>query len=328
MHITIEDNKVIVNLDETEFPKFEAMFNNLQLDKFVLCEFRDFDFGNYQTKRKLLPMHLCRTIGEANLGDDPFATMSLYPFWKHGFAFGESNSLIISPGVEDPHKKAVAADEFGMGFCAWAMEELFNCDTWADCSSLIKAGAVFPTGSRRPDFVCTFPDGSLGVFEAKGTTSTAGNLALSQGKLQTQAITAPDPISQRVVVGCALGGGETRIVLLDPPPPDDSVGAGSPGSPVETNLTADLVRKAAMKMRTLRPSGTSLDMGGEDLIPLTKGDHGGSAIDAPLIKGGQGGSAITIFRGPDSTTGTTREIALTHDDYKEGKGHGWLEIEA
>jgi hypothetical protein len=82
-----------------------------------------------------------------------------------------------------------------------------------------------------------------------------------------------------------------------------------------------------MKMRTLRPSGTSLEKGGEDLIPLTKGDHGGSAIDAPLIKGGQGGSAITIFRGPDSTNRRV-EIALSHDDYKEGKRHGWLEISA
>lgn len=29
MHITIEQNQVIVNLDETEFPIFETMFANL-----------------------------------------------------------------------------------------------------------------------------------------------------------------------------------------------------------------------------------------------------------------------------------------------------------
>jgi hypothetical protein len=321
MHITIEDNKVIVNLDADEFPKFEAMFENLELNKVVRCDFRKFNFPDFETKRDILLMHLCRTIGEANLSENPFATMSIYPFWKYGFAFGGAGKLVLNLEIDDPHKKAVAADEFGMGFCAWAMEEVFKCEYWADASSLIAEGLVVPTGSRRPDFVCTFPDGSLGIFEAKGTTGTAGNLALSQGKLQTQAITAPDPISQRVVVGCALGGATAEIVLLDPPP-------GDAEKAEPTNLTADLVRKAAMKMRTLRPSGTSLEKGGEDLIPLTKGDHGGSAIDAPLIKGGQGGSAITIFRGPDSTTGTTREIALTHDDYKEGKGHGWLEIEA
>lgn len=28
----------------------------------------------------------------------------------------------------------------------------------------------------------------------------------------------------------------------------------------------------------------------------------------------------------NSATATTREIALTHNDYKEDKGHGWLEI--
>ena len=36
--------------------------------------------------------------------------------------------------------------------------------------------------------------------------------------------------------------------------------------------------------------------------------------------------AETIFRGPDSANRRV-EIALTHDDYKEGKGHGWLEVE-
>jgi hypothetical protein len=302
MHITIEDNKVVVNLDETEFPKFQAMFQNLDRRVQCTCEFRDFGGNDITAGISLLPMHLCRTIGEANLGDDPFATMTLYPFWKYGFAFGTAGQLSLELGIDDPHKKAVAADEFGMGFCCWAMEEIFQCEFWADCSALIKAGAVFPIGSRRPDFVCGFADGSLGIFEAKGTTGTAGNLALTEGKLQAQAITAPDPISQRVVVGCALGGDTTKIVLLDPPPPDDSVGAGSPGSPVETNLTADLVRKAAMKMRKrtvgegLRPSPT------------------------------EPAKAVTIFRGPDSANRRV-EIALTHDDYKEDKRHGWLEID-
>ncbi len=296
MHITIEQNKVIVNLDENEFPAFEAMFRNLELDKFVQCDFRDFDFGDYGSKRKLLPMHLCRTIGEANLGSDPFATVSLYPFWKHGFAFGADDNLIIAPGVEDPHKKAVAADEFGMGFCCWAMEELFNCDTWADCSALIKMGAVFPVGTKRPDFVCTLPDGSLGVFEAKGTTGTAGNLALSQGKIQTQGITADDPISLRVVVGCALGGDTTRIVLLDPPPStplgdrpsngerDERSLSGAETNGVKTNLTADLVKRAAKGMRT------------------------------------QTQTLQTVFRSP------TAELNLKRKDYKDDKGHGWLEI--
>ncbi len=301
MHITIEQNKVIVNLDENEFPAFEAMFANLKLDKFVVCDFREFDFGSYETARKLLPLHLCRTIGEANLRDDPFATMSLYPFWKHGFAFGKEDELIITPQMEDPHKKAVAADEFGMGFCCWAMEELFGCDTWADCSALIKAGAVFPTGSRRPDFVCTFPDGSLGIFEAKGTTGTAGSLALSEGKLQTQGITAPDPISLRVVVGCALGGDATKIVLLDPPP--DPADGAKP-----TNLTADLVREAAKGMRaSIRGEAPTQPPETDRSLSRPEG-----RIETTVTE--------TIFRGPDG------EIALLHDDYKPDKLHGWLEV--
>jgi len=93
MNITIEDSKVIVNLDEFEFPKFEAMFNNLEDDKTVTVDFREFGGLTGVTTAKLLPMHLCRTIGEANLSADPFATVSLYPFWKHGSARADGHSL-------------------------------------------------------------------------------------------------------------------------------------------------------------------------------------------------------------------------------------------
>lgn len=56
-------------------------------------------------------MHLCRTIGEANLAEDPFATITLYPFWKYGFAFGGSKGLVLNPSQNDPYKKAVVAPE-------------------------------------------------------------------------------------------------------------------------------------------------------------------------------------------------------------------------
>jgi len=93
MKITIENNQVIVNLDEFEFPLFEAMFENLELDKFVRCEYRDFSWGESKGFQKLLPMHLCRTIGEANLSEDPFATITLYPFWKYGSAWPTANGF-------------------------------------------------------------------------------------------------------------------------------------------------------------------------------------------------------------------------------------------
>ncbi|MCK5833801.1 hypothetical protein KAH81_09050, partial [bacterium] len=137
MNITIENNKVIVHLDEDEVPAFSAMFDTLHDKIGVSVEFRDFDCGDMTGLRRLLPIHLCRTIGEANLSENPFATMSLYPFWKYGFAFGGEGALALDLKIDDPHKKAVAADEFGMGFCAWAMEEIFDCDYWADASALI-----------------------------------------------------------------------------------------------------------------------------------------------------------------------------------------------
>jgi len=303
MHITIEQNRVVVNLDETEFPKFQAMFANLDRPVQCACEFREFYGNDVEVSLSLLPMHLCRTIGEANLSADPFATMTLYPFWKYGFAFGTGNMLSLGLGIDDPHKKAVAADEFGMGFCCWAMEEIFDCEFWADTSALIKSGAVFPIGTRRPDFVCGFADGSLGIFEAKGTTGSIGDLtsALAEGKKQTSGIGASDPISQRVAVGCALGGGATRVVLLDPP--DPSTGSGT-GDAKRTNLTADLVREAAREMR--KPVGAPL-------VGTRKREGTRPSPTEP-------GKMETIFRGPEG------QIALVHDDYKEDKRHGWLEI--
>ena len=311
MEITIENNQVIINLDEFEFPKFETMFANLQLDKLISCEFREFMAGNFTSNIGLSPMHLCRTIGEANLSADPFATVSLYPFWKHGFAFGNGGQLELNLDMDDPHKKAVAADEFGMGFCAWVMEEIFHCEYWADTSTLIKKGAVFPVGSKRPDFVCGFKDGSLGVFEAKGTTGTAGNLSgpLASGKKQTQGITATDPISMRVVVGCALGGDKANVILLDPPSTPlgnrslASSGSGRSLSGAETtNLTLEMVAEAAKAMRFPSKKRGGAEGGGV-CIPET-----------PAI-------IETIFRGPAG------EIKLKRTEYKEEKRHGWIDIE-
>jgi hypothetical protein len=68
MHITIENNKVIVHLDEGEVPAFSAMFDTLHDKIGVSVEFRDFGFGDMTALRMLLPIHLCRTIGEGRHG--------------------------------------------------------------------------------------------------------------------------------------------------------------------------------------------------------------------------------------------------------------------
>ena len=122
------------------------------------------------------------------------------------------------------------------------------------------------------DFVCVFKDGSLGVFEAKGTTGTSGNItgALTSGKLQTADIDANDPITMRAAVGAVLGEDWMRVIILDPPStgsgtggPDNSPGGGrgrmTQNAERMTNLTADLVKKAAIDMRRKRkPVGEGL----------------------------------------------------------------------
>jgi hypothetical protein len=314
MNITIEQNKVVVNLDPDEFKKFEKMFANLNVMKNVRIEMRDFPTGNAKFNQPILPMHLCRTIGEANLSEDPFATISLYPFWKYGFAFGECANLsidlsagatrLVSQNKEgnalDPHKKASAADDIAMGICVWSAEEIFKCVEWADTSALLRQGAIFPLGSKRPDFVCTFPDNTLGIFEAKGTTGGSINQALAEGKIQTAGITAPVQIKYRVVVGAIIGE-PTKIILLDPPEP---VGARH-AVPV-TNLTPDLVAKAAKAMRTV-PVGAPL-VG-------ARGREGTRPSPTNIATA----QTETIFR---SVLG---EIKLT-TEFKEDKKHNWLEV--
>ena len=66
MHVTIEDNEVVENLDKTEFPKFEAMFDNLQDNKHMAVEYRDFPGYNGETMITLLHMHLCWSAGPTN----------------------------------------------------------------------------------------------------------------------------------------------------------------------------------------------------------------------------------------------------------------------
>ena len=296
MNITIEQNKIIVNLDETEFPKFQKMFANLQLMKSVRVEFRDFPEGNGNFNRQILPMHLCRTIGEANLSEDPFATVSLYPFWKHGFAFGSGASLALNPQVDDPHKIANFSDEVGMGLCVWSAEEIFKCVEWADTSALIKAGAVFPTGLKLPDIICTFPDSTLGVFEAKGTTGGSIAGALAEGKIQTVGITAPVQIKLLVVVGTLIGE-PAKIILLDPPSAPLR-GRGSLSEAETTNLTPEIVAKAA----TLRQ---------------TQGPKKGKGKDKPV--GELAEPTETIFRSAEG------EIKLVNEQKPEKK-HGWLDV--
>ena len=64
MHITIEQNKEVVNLDAEEFPKHRLKFRNLDRPVNCACEFREFGGKDITANLSLLPMHLCRTIGE------------------------------------------------------------------------------------------------------------------------------------------------------------------------------------------------------------------------------------------------------------------------
>jgi len=290
MNIIIENGNVVIELTQPEFIAFEAMFANLNDKHSVLVVGKDFPVwsphnGTFSTK--ILPIHLCRTIGEACAVESagPLDLLSLYPFWKYGFCFGEKDPLCLTFTEIDPHKKANLSDEFGMGFCAWAMEEVFHCEAWCDTADALDDGTVQALGLSRPDFVCTFEDGSFGFFEAKGTTTGRGtaNSQAETGKEQTAML---QPTNGIVRVRCCTAVSlerdsatrDTRLLLLDPP---------ADATPVPVNLSRERILAAA-HARAYR----------EKLF----------------------GDITTLFRHGAET------LSLTRKPFIADKKHGWLDI--
>ena len=249
MDIYLENGRVVIELTPLEFSAFSAMFANLGENHRIVIEGLDWPGGSPYTAKftaNILPLHLCRTIGEACAVEQagPLDLLSLYPFWKYGFCFSEEMGLKLEFAEIDPHKKANMADEFGMGFAAWAMEELFGCVAWCDTADALTQWEIEKIGSRLPDFVCLFENGTYGVFEAKGTTTTLGT-AKSQtedGKDQTATIEATSGfISVRCACGIHLNQtGVSTLILRDPEPADDAV-------PV--HLTPDAIIRGAKARR-------------------------------------------------------------------------------
>ena len=290
MNIKIENDQVVLELTELEFAAFEGMFQNLNDNHTIIIEGREWpEWSIYRGEytKPVLPMHLCRTIGEACAVESagPLDIMSLYPFWKYGFCFGEGGDLRLSFSEIDPHKKANLSDEFGMGFCVWAMEEIFHCEAWCDTADALDQNEVEALGLSRPDFVCTFPDGSFGIFEAKGTTTgrSSANSQANTGKLQTMQL---EPTSGIVRVRCCTAVSlerdsatqSTRLLLLDPPA--DAI-------PFRVNLSRDRILAAA-RARAYR----------EKIF----------------------GDITALFRYKDNS------LALKRTPFVAGKRHGWLDI--
>ena len=306
----INNNKTILELDNYEFGALKIMFDNLKQKKRVSCEFREFGSQQGEIVYQILPMHLCRIMGEINNGVSPFASTSLYNFWKYGFEIGGDSALKVLIKACNPHGKAVAAYNFGIAFCAWAMESVFHCETWVSATALIENGAVFPDGTENPDFVCTFDDDSLGIFKAWGTSGTERNLIchLCEYKKHLQGISADSPIKTRVVVGTALEG-ETKVVLLDPEPTKTR----------PSNLNVDLVRRTARKMRQ---RSFNKIVSNDDIRRM------GVVIPSENSRQTENRRAYSSFPAPIEIRfrNYENEIILKYDRYREDKRHGWLEV--
>ena len=89
MNIKIENEQVVIELTALEFTAFSAMFDNLNDNHAIIIEGREWpEWSIFKGKytKPVLPMHICRTIGEACAVEStgPQDLLSLYPFWKYG----------------------------------------------------------------------------------------------------------------------------------------------------------------------------------------------------------------------------------------------------
>jgi len=322
MQIHIEQGRVVIELTPSEFAAFEAMFANLETEHSLLIEGLDWPPGSKQDikyRGKILPMHLCRTIGEACAVEQagPLDLLSLYPFWKYGFCFSDDTDLRLEFTEIDPHKKANLADEFGMGFTAWAMEEIFNCVAWCDTADALRNWEVEAIGTRLPDFVCLFKDGSFGVFEAKGTTTTIGT-AKSQtedGKIQTQNIV---PKSGHVSVRCACGAhvnrnGISALILRDPPsaPLGDRPSNSNGDRPSNSNGDRPSNRNGDRSLSGAETTALKVDLTADAII---------RAAEARRYREKLFGDIRTMF------VSDAGEFSLVRTPYIVEKRHGWLDI--
>jgi hypothetical protein len=125
------------------------------------------------------------------------------------------------------HQKTLLSDEFGVGFAALLMEQLFRASHVVDMEFALADpvqyfGVQGDQSKRRPDYLMWAPGGTVYVVECKGCQTSRASVLnqLRRGMEQVRTITIPGSVVPQLVVGTYMAKRQTTVFVVDPPADD------------------------------------------------------------------------------------------------------------
>lgn len=123
------------------------------------------------------------------------------------------------------NQKTLLSDEFGVGFAALLMEQLFSASQVVDVEFALSDPTEYfgvgtiGTSKRRPDFLMWAPGGSIYVVECKGCQTSRSGVynQLRRGMEQVPTIEIPGSVTPQLVIGTFLAARRTTVYIIDPP---------------------------------------------------------------------------------------------------------------
>jgi hypothetical protein len=161
------------------------------------------------------------------------------------------------------HQKTLLSDEFGVGFAALLLEQLFGASRTVDVQFALADPTQYfnvthgPTASA-PDYLMWVPGGQVYVVECKGcqTSKSAALNQLRRGMEQLPTILIPGAVTPQLVVATHLGKTNTTVYILDPP--DDEMRGLRPAKEIEKRSARNYVISDEVAFRTKLRRGTNL----------------------------------------------------------------------
>lgn len=183
------------------------------------------------------PIDLLRKIGEVttpravNLARLSASWATRRYFWciQEARPLTAQSPFRLSPDARrmERHQKTLLSDEFGVGFAALLMEQLFHATNVVDMEFALADpvqyfGVQANASRRRPDYLMWAPGGTVYVVECKGCqTSRAGALnQLRRGMEQVPTISIPGSAVPQLVIGTYMAARATTVFVVDPPSDD------------------------------------------------------------------------------------------------------------
>ncbi|MBL8771074.1 MAG: hypothetical protein JNK30_06790 [Phenylobacterium sp.] len=201
----------------------------------------------------------------------------LWPLLRYLHAIADTPHLRFRQGWRDvdPHQKAIASDDLGVGL---GMSVLYNAFGYAGCIDgraflhrMHNLGLLaFPGGlppkvgsMKMADFAAVDQRGKFHIIEVKGTQSSRAALAkaMLDGQYQKRSLVCATPagerrlIGQRIVVGTALtlesNARGAEVIVMDPAPDEDEAVS------LASRVSQQELREPAIRMQVSRLLGAA-----------------------------------------------------------------------